>query len=221
MPTFSTIQDEADERKLVRKIKKAVAFIAPKTVELPAAITGPDSQPIDIKALGFLPIGLVTPDGYNFSREIESEDIDALGYASPVRSDVTRVPRSVSFTALETGRRHMYELIYGTDLSAVEQATNGEIVIDEPDLPVDAEWRLLIIGADGPAANQWILGKGYGAVKLNATGEEVWGREGAASRQLTLNVFTDDEVGVPVRHYLGGTGAAASTDVLGFTQAAA
>ena len=220
MPSFATIQAEADERSLVRKIQKAVAFIAPMSVELPEAITGADSLPIDLKAAGFLPVGLVTPDGYNFGREIESEDIDALGYAAPIRSDTTRVPRSVSFTVLEKGRKHMLELVYGTDLTGVTQGVNGELVIDEPDLPVDAEWRLLIVGSDGPAVNNWILGKGYGAVKLNATGEEVWGREGAVSQQLTFNVFTDDEVGVPVKHYFGGTGAKAST-VLGFTKATA
>ncbi|QAY16067.1 major tail protein [Arthrobacter phage Elesar] len=217
MPTFATIQADADERSLVRKVQKAVAFVAPMSVELPEALTGADSLPIDIKTAGFLPVGLVSPDGYNFGREVEKEDIDALGYASPIRSDVTRVPRSVSFTVLEKGRKHMLELIYGTSLTGVTQRLNGELIIDEPDLPVDAEWRLLVVGSDGPAANNWLLGRGYGAVKLSATGEEVWGREGAVSQQLTFDVFTDDEVGVPVRHYFGGTGAKAST-VLGFTK---
>lgn len=220
MPTFQTIQAEADNRNLVRKIQKAVAFLAPTSVALPESITGPDSQPVDLKALGFLPIGLVSPDGYSFEREIEKEDVDALGYASPVRSDITRVPRTVSFTALEKGKKHMLELIYGTDLTAVEQGVNGEIVVDEPDLPVGTEYRLLVIGSDGPADKNWLLGKGYGAVKLSATGGETWGQEGAVSTELTFDVFTDDELGVPVRHYFGGTGAKAHADVLGFTQAA-
>ena len=219
MPTFASIQAEADDRSLVRKIQKAVAFIAPLTVDLPAAITGADSQPIDLKALGFLPVGLVTPDGYTFGREVNSETVDALGYASPVRSDITSVPRTVSFTPLEKGRKHMLELTKGTSLSAVTQAVSGEIVIDEPDLPIDSEWRLLIIGSDGPAANNWILGKGYGLVKLASTGEETWGREGAVTSQLTFNVFTDDEIGTPVREYYAGTGAKAASTVLGFTQA--
>ena len=220
MPTFQTVQNESDNRGLVRKVQKAVAFLLPLSVPLPEAITGPDGQPIDIKTLGGLPVGLVSPDGYTFSREIEKEDVDALGYASPVRSDITRVPRTVSFTALEKGKKHMLELTYGTDLSAVEQAVSGEIVVDEPDLPVGQEYRLLVIGSDGPAANNWIVGKGYGLVKLSATGEETWGQEGAISTQLTFDVFTDDEIGVPVRHYFGGTGAKAASADLGFTQAA-
>jgi hypothetical protein len=220
-PTFATIQAEADERGLVRKVQKAIAFLAPLSVDLPEAITGADSQPIDLKALGYLPIGLVTPDGFTFSREISSESIDALGYASPVRSDITSVPRTISFTPLEKGRKHMLELTKGTSLAGVTQAVSGEIVIDEPDLPIDSEWRLLIIGSDGPATNNWILGKGYGLVKLASTGEETWGREGAVTSQLTFNVFTDDEIGTPVREYFAGTGAKAASTVLGFTQAGA
>lgn len=221
MPTISEQIAAADERGLVRKIQRAMAFIAPTTVELPESLYSTGSL-VDLKTSGFLPVGLVSPDGYSFSREIEKEDIDALGYASPVRSDVTRVPRSVTFTALEKGRKHMLELTYGTDLSAVTQdATTGEIVFDEPDLPVNAEYRLIVVGEDGPAAENWVMGKGFFRVKLSGTAEEVWGREGAVSQQFTLDVFSDDEAGVPVRHYIGGTGAVAHKDVLGFTQSAA
>lgn len=219
MPTISEQIAAADERGLVRKIQRAMAFIAPTTVELPESLYSTGSL-VDLKTSGFLPVGLVSPDGYSFSREIESEDIDALGYASPVRSDVTRVPRKVTFTALEKGRKHMLELTYGTDLSAVTQdAATGEVVFDEPDLPVNAEYRLIVVGEDGPAAENWVMGKGFFRVKLSGTAEEVWGREGAVSQQFTLDVFSDDEAGVPVRHYIGGTGAVAHKDVLGFSAA--
>lgn len=218
MPTFATIQAEADDRSLVRKVQRVAIFIARKTVELPAALTGPDSLPIDLKAAGWLPVGLVTPDGITFGREIEKEDVEALGYASPVRSDILRVPRTVSFTALEKGKKHMLELSKGMDLTNVEQALNGEIVIDEPDLPIAEEWRLLAVGDDGPATANWILGMGFGAVKLTSTGDETWGREGAISNELSFDVFTDEEIGVPVRQYIGGTAAKASTS-LGFTKA--
>ena len=219
MPTISEQIAAADERGLVRKIQRAMAFIAPTTVELPESLYSTGSL-VDLKTSGFLPVGLVSPDGYSFSREIEKEDVDALGYASPVRSDVTRVPRSVTFTALEKGRKHMLELTYGTDLSAVTQdAATGEVVFDEPDLPVNAEYRLIVVGEDGPAAENWVMGKGFFRVKLSGTAEEVWGREGAVSQQFTLDVFSDDEAGVPVRHYIGGTGAVAHKDVLGFSAA--
>lgn len=219
MPTISEQIATNDERALVRKVQRALAVLAPTSVDLPESLYEGGSI-IDLKAAGFLPVGLLTPDGISFGREVEKEDVDALGYASPVRSDVTRVPRSITFTALEKGRKHMLELTYGTDLSTVTQAVNGEVVFDEPDLPVNKEYRLLVVAEDGPADESWVMGKGYFRVKLSGTAEEVWGREGAVSQQFTLDVFSDDEAGVPVRHYLGGTGAAKHKDVLGFTAGA-
>lgn len=219
MPTFDTLRQEADSRALVRKIQKAIAFLMPTSVDLPESLFAEDGSLVDLKAAGALPVGLVTPDGYTFTREVSSEDISAMGYAGPVRSDNTAVARSVTFTALESGKRHMLELKYGQDLSGVPQKANGEIVFDEVDLPMGEEYRLLVIGSDGPASENWIVGKGYGRVKLASTGDETWGQEGAVQQEFTLNVFTDDEIGSPVRHYMGGTGAAKNKELLGFTAA--
>lgn len=217
MPTFDTLRQGNDSRSLVRKVKKAIAVLAPKSVPLPESLYTTGSL-LDLKTLGWLPVGLVTPDGYVFNRETETEDVDALGYASPVRSDVTRVPRSITFTLLETGRKHIQELKYGTDLTtATQDPVTGEVVFDEPEMPADQEYRLLVIGSDGPASENWIMGKGYGAVKLASSGSETWGGDSAVSTEMTLNVFTDDEIGTPVRHYLAGTGALAHKDVLGYT----
>ena len=218
MPTFDTIRQEADERALIRKIQKAVAFVAPNTVELPTTLFDVGGTLIDLKALGWLPVGMVTPDGYEFGRDINKEDVTALGYASAVRSDITEVARSITMTPLETGRKHMLELTLGTDLTAVTQnPTTGEIVIDEPDLPVGQEYRLLILGSDGPAAENWILGRGYGAVKLSATDSQKWGKGDPVQQPLTFDVFTDGEIGTPIKHFMGGTGAVKHKLALGFT----
>lgn len=220
MPTFAELMTDADERGLIRKVRRALGFLAPIDVELPDMLTDASSLPIDLKALGYKPIGMVSPDGWRFSRDVTKEDVDALGYASPVRSDITRVARQVVVNPLEFGRRHLTELKYGVDLSGITpDATSGEIVWEEPDLPVSAEYRLLVIADDGAAADNWILGKGLGRVKIADSSEEVWGGDGAVAGDITLDIFTDDELGTPVRHYLGGTGAKASADVLGYTSA--
>ncbi|MBT8162795.1 MULTISPECIES: hypothetical protein [Arthrobacter] len=219
MPTFDSIRQEADERALIRKIQKAVGFIAPADVDLPETLFGVGGALIDLKALGWMPIGIVTKDGYEFGRDVSKEDVEALGYASAVRSDTTAVARSIKMTPLETGRKHMQELVNGTDLSAVTQAANGEIVFDEPDLPADKEYRLLVIGSDGPAAANWILGRGYGRVKLVATDSEKWGSGDPVQQPLTFDVYTDSEIGSPVRKYMGGTAALANKTILGFAQA--
>ena len=218
MPTFDTLRQESDERALIRKIQKAVAFLAPTSVDLPESLFDVGGTLVYLKAAGFLPVGMVTPEGYSFGRDISKEDVSALGYASAVRSDITEVARSVTFTPLETGRKHMLELTYGTDLSAVTQdATTGEVVINEPDLPVGQEYRLLVLGSDGPAADNWILGRGYGSVKLASTDSQTWGTGDPVQQPLTFDVFTDTEIGTPVRHYMGGTGAVKHKTVMGFT----
>lgn len=218
MPTFDEMRVEADKRGLVRKIQKAIACLAPMTVELPESLFTVGGTLIDLKTLGFKMVGLVTPDGYKFAREVESSQIDALGYASNIREDVNKVVRSITATPLQFGQRHMAELRMGADFSAVKQdSVTGEVVLDEPDLPINGEYRLLVLGSDGPAAAQWILGRGYGVVKLTTTGEEAWGSEGAVSSELNFSVSTDEEIGTPVRHYMGGTGALASSADLGYT----
>lgn len=217
MPTFDTVRQGADERALIRKIQKAVAFIAPDTVDLPASLFSGAGMLIDLKAAGWLPVGMVTPDGYEFGRDVSKSDISAFGYAGPVRSDVESVARSITMTPLETGRKHMLELALGTDLTAVAQSpTTGEVVFDEPDLPVDKEYRMLIVGSDGPAAENWILGRGYGRVKLASTDSTTWGTSDPVSQPLTFDVFTDTETGAPVKHYMGGTGAVKHKLVTGF-----
>lgn len=218
MPTFDEIRAGADKRGLVRKVQKAVACIAPLTVEMPDSLFLPTGALIDVKTLGFKMIGLVTPDGYKFTREVESSAVDAMGYASDIREDVTKVLRAITATPLQHGQKHMSELRMGADFSGVTQDhITGEIVLDEPDLPINGEYRLLVIGVDGPAAAQWVMGRGYGIVKLTTTGEEAWGSEGAVSSELNFAVSTDEEIGTPVRHYLGGTGALAANVDLGYT----
>lgn len=219
MPTLAELQQQYDKRGMVRKIQRAVGLLAPTSVTLPTSLydTATPSTLKDFKADGWLPAGIVSPDGWTFSADITKDDIDALGYAGHVRSDITQVARTVQFTPFETLRRNMLELVYGVDLSAATQdATTGEFTFDEPDLPVDAEWRLLVIGDDGPAAENWILGKLHPRVKISDRGDEQWQKEGALQRQITLDIFTDEDAGTPVRHFFAGTGAVKYKDVLGF-----
>lgn len=220
MPTFDTLRQDADERALIRKIQKAIGFIAPTTVALPTSLFTGAGVLVDLAAAGWKPVGMVTPDGWEFGRDVSSEDISAFGYAGAVRSDVTEVARTVSMTALESGRKHMLELAYGTDLTAVTQsATTGEVIFYEPDLPVDKEYRLLVIGSDGPAAENWIIGRGYGRVKLDTTESQTWGTSDPLTQSFSFKIFTDDVIGAPVKHYMGGTGAVVHKLTTGFTEA--
>lgn len=215
--SFADMQKEADSRGLVRKIQRAVGCLAPLNVDLPEKITDENKQPIDLFTAGYIPLGIMTADGWTFGRDIEKDDIDALGYSSFVRTDITRVARTVSFTAMQTGLRILNELTLGQDLSSVTPDENDEIVFDEVDLPIGQEYRLLVIGDDGPATANWVIAKGFPNVKLAEVGEETWGKEGVVQREVTLDIFADEDLGTPVRHYMGGTAVGQYLDVLGYS----
>lgn len=220
MPTFDTLRQESDDRTLIRKIQKTIILLRVSTEALPTTLFAAGGGLIDFKAEGWLPVGMITPDGIEFGRDITEEDVMALGYSSAQRTDVTEVARSLTFTGLEHGRKHMLELSYGTDLDAVTQdQTNGEIVFDEPEMPVNKEYQALVLGADGPADNQWLLGRAYGAVKLSNTDSQKWASSDPLTTPITMKVLTDAETGVPLRHFIGGTGALKAKTTLGFTAA--
>ena len=219
MATFAETQREFDNRKLIRKIQKAFAVLAPNDTELPTAdeLFTAGGSIKDLKTDGWLPVGMVTPDGYQFGREVENSEVNALGYASAVREDVVSVARSVTFTPLETGRKHIQELKYGVDLSGVEvDPATGAFHFDEPDMPVNDEYKLLILGADGPADELFLMGRGYGSVTISEGGDEAWGSEDPVGSEITLKILPDEATGTPVRHYFGGTGVIKHVDAMGY-----
>lgn len=206
MPSFASIKTAADTTSAVHKALEALAFLAPVSVDLPAALLGVDKSPIDIVAAGFWPVGLVTPDGYTYGGDVEKSEVEALGYSVPVRSDIIRAPKTIAFTALESDRRQLAELLYGMDLSTLAATANGEIVFDEPPVPLGSEYRLLTIARDGTAASPYFRGRGYGRVKLANVPEEVWSASDPRQYPIELDVLLDDTLGTPVRHYIGGAG---------------
>lgn len=216
MPTLATLQAQAEETDLVRKVQRVLIVMAPMSVDMPEELTDAESLPIDLMAADFKPVGLITPDGFTFTPEFESEGTSAMGHAAPIRSDVMSATRKVSFTTLEKGRRHMHELVHGADYSSVQPTAGGEIIMPVPELPIGTEYRLIAVGDDGPAEANWILGWSFGRTKLSSVGPETWGQEGALQREITLDVFVDEEIGVPVKEHIGGTGALKHIEKLGF-----
>ena len=87
-------------------------------------------------------------------------------------------------------------------------------------MPQFSEFRLVAVMADGPADNEWLLGRGFPRVKLASVPEEVWSSSDPVKFDLELDVFTDTALGTPCRHYIGGTGALTHLDAIGFTKSA-
>lgn len=219
MVSVSQQQSANENKNLVFKPTRFVGFIGDADTSVPDSLFDA-GQLRDFKSDGWLPTGLVTPEGFTFSREIEREAINALGHTSPILNPITSVPRTITFTPFEAVRKHLQKIAIGTELEGITMdPQTGEVVIPEPEMPVDFRFPFLVLGEGGPADNQMIQGKGFYEVQLQTTAEEVWGQEGTNARQWTLDVFTGDESGVPVQHYFAGTAMLAHHDAHGFEPA--
>lgn len=203
----------------VRKGLNVIIFMAPASAKLPDKITDTNGQVSELPA-EYLPVGMMTTDGVTFSADVSKEEVEALGYVEPVRTDVVKAPKTIKFGVLETLRKNLQELVYGVDLSSTTAAASGEIIFDEAPMPQFSEFRLVAIMADGPADNEWLLGRGFPRVKLASVPEEVWSSSDPVKFDLELDVFTDTALGTPCRHYIGGTGALTHLDAIGFTKSA-
>src|SRR5690625_3919548 len=148
MVTVAEMQSQNEHAALVRKVLHWVGLVAPMDVDLPDELTDGSGELIAVPT-GWTSIGLVTPDGLTFGRDTEKDDIPALGHASPVRSDITGVERSVSFTSLEYGRKELLEIWFGQSLDGLEPDEGGEVVIDEVDLPMGLERGPPFLGGGG------------------------------------------------------------------------
>lgn len=220
MPTIGDIKQEANHSVLVRKVLQAVGFIAPYSADPVDSLIGSDGQLKEIPA-DYKSVGMVTKDdGFTFSFDTDSEDVEALGYSSPVRTDITGQTKTVNLKALET-KRTTLELAYGIDLSAVEPSADGEVMFDLPELVGQRFYRLLIIGADGDADDAWFLGKFYPRLSITEVGDMQWVSSDALSYDITGTAYTDTALGTPQREFIAGPAAVANADILGFGTPAA
>lgn len=219
MTTIEALKKKHNRTTNVRKGLNALAFLAPMTMAVPVSITDAGGALKEIPA-DFMPLGLITTDGITFSADAKNEEVPALGYAEAVRSDLTGAPKSVKLTVLEPVRKTIQQLVYGIDLSQTKASkTTGEITFDEAAIPALDEYRLLLVMADGPAADEWLIGRCYPRVKLSSLPDEKWAASDAIQFDLEFSAFMDETAGTSCRHYIGGSGAIRHRDAIGFEQA--
>lgn len=218
MVAFADMKAAADSPTHVRKILEAVAFLGPEDADEIEALTDASSV-LTALPTTYQPVGLVTPDGYTFGGDTNTEAVEAMGYAAPVREDISSATRTVAFTALEAFRRPLLELAYGVDLSAVTKAVSGEIMFDHPARPLQRFYRLIVIGRDGSGANEWFRGKFFPRCSITSFPEEVWSAANPVQYPITLSTYVDDVVGTGERDFIAGLGSKNSGTTLGFAAA--
>ena len=217
MTTMAELKQGAHNSALVRKILSSVAFYAPYSAEMPTSYfsTGGVLAPAPT---GFNPLGMTEKDdAFTFASDTDTEEVEAHGYSSAVRVDITKTTRTVASTFLET-RKETLELATGTDLSNVTIDANGAIEIVESETSARPYGRLVIIGADGVGEDEWFFIREYPRVQITEVSEQSWGTS-ALSYGLTWTAYPDPELGFSGRQFIGGPAAAKNLEAMGFTAA--
>jgi len=210
IPTGTTIASVTNATTVVMS---AAATAAGTGVSV--TITGAGSTLLALPPAWF-PIGICDPKGWEHTANTTKDEVDSLGYAQATRSDITRVLKTVKFTAQESFRKNLMQLFYGLDLSTVMKDANGEIGFDHPALPLSSEYRLLVIARDGAPGAEWYVGRGYYRTKVVDIPGSTWTEKGALDVGVTLDVLLDSTAGSAQHDYIAGPGAAAAATALGF-----
>lgn len=217
--TIEALKKKHNKSKNVRKALNVLAFVAPLTAAVPDTLTDAGGALKEIPA-EWTPLGIFTTDGGEITPDVSVDDVDGLGYAEPVRSDLTKATKTIKLNIFELFRKEMLSLTHGIDLSQVKaNATTGEVVFDDPLLPAIPEKRLMIIAADGPADEEWLMGWCFTRAKLVSMPTVSLKATDPIVGDLEFKAFADEAVGTACRNYYGGSAAIKHRDITGFAAA--
>lgn len=215
--TIEALKKKHNKAKNVRKALNVLAFVAPLTTAVPDALTGASGAMKELSA-DWTPLGIFTTDGGEITPDVSVDDVDGLGYAEPVRSDLTKATKTIKLNIFELFRKEMLSLTHGIDLSQVKaNATTGEVVFDDPLLPSIPEKRLLLVAADGPADDEWLMGWCFTRAKLVSMPTISLKATDPITGGLEFKAFADEAAGTACRNYYGGSAMIKHRDITGFS----
>lgn len=215
--TIEALKKKHNKAKNVRKALNVLAFVAPITTAVPDALTGA-SGAMKVLSADWTPLGIFTTDGGEITPDVSVDDVDGLGYAEPVRSDLTKATKTIKLNIFELFRKEMLSLTHGIDLSQVKaNATTGEVVFDDPLLPSIPEKRLLLVAADGPADDEWLMGWCFTRAKLISMPTISLKATDPITGDLEFKAFADETEGTACRNYYGGSAMLKHRDITGFS----
>ena len=215
--TIEALKKKHNKAKNVRKALNVLAFVAPITTAVPDALTGASGAMKELSA-DWTPLGIFTTDGGEITPDVSVDDVDGLGYAEPVRSDLTKATKTIKLNIFELFRKEMLSLTHGVDLSQVKaNATTGEVVFDDPLLPSIPEKRLLLVAADGPADDEWLMGWCFTRAKLVSMPTIGLKATDPITGDLEFKAFAAEAAGTACRNYYGGSAMLKHRDITGFS----
>lgn len=216
--TFAELKSASEDVRHVRKSLAAVIWLAPEDADPITGLTTADGLKVQSFPTTYQPVGLLTPDGPSFTREVSMSDVEAHGHFSPVRRDPESGTEEFTFTAYEILRKRVAELRDAVDLSAVTpDTTSGEVVYEVPSLPVMRYYRAILATFDGTPDKPWLEGVFYPRVQVTSFPGDQWSKSDARSAEIGFTAYDDPELHFVKRRFYGGAGFKAQSAALGWT----
>ncbi len=201
--TFAEVKGH--NRDLIRKTLEMSIFVKP-VADADTEITSVWDGTGLVVPTGYGAVGMVTKgDGASWTRDQSTSDTEAMGYAEPVRRDITSDVNGLAFTMIES-KRQTLELYHGVDLAGVTTDANGNFYFDKPSRPSVRRYRVLALGKEGDGNEAIYLARWLPNAQVTENGEQAWVEETEIQYPATLTGFTDDEFGTSFREIWGGPG---------------
>lgn len=165
----------------------------------------------------YRPLGLITPDGITFPRDVSTEPVEALGHTSPLAEDITSDVRGFSAAFMQVLDKGVIEASEGVDLSAATvDPTTGEVEIEIGDISDQVFYRAVILGFNGSVTAPVVRGKFFPSVWVVSFPEEQWNQSDATSLEIGFSCRTDKTLGYKVKNTITGKGFLRQAAALGW-----
>lgn len=217
MVAFTSLQQRNTD--LIRKALDGAVLIAPSTADLPTTLTSGASGELVALPAGYIDVGWVDKaDGITRGRNVDSDEVESLGSATPTRRDITKVDTTVQFTMQET-KRISLELYHGVVLSTgTFDATSKEVSFTESTRPATVFYRAITLWTDLTGTDAIYGASLYPRVSVTDMDDtKLTDGGGAVVWKVTLTAYVDPTAGYAVKHMYGGPGWQSRLTAMGWS----
>lgn len=202
--TFEEVKDH--NKNNVRKPLELAIFVKPwEEADTDIETVWTETDGLTVPA-GYKSVGMTTKDdGAAWSREQDTADVEAHGYAEPVRRDIISDVTGLAFTMIES-RLQAMELYHGLDLSEVSTDADGNFYFDKAARPVQRRYRVFALGKDGAGPDAIYMARWLTNAQVTENGEQAWTEGTEVQYPATFTAYHDEGVGTSIREIWGGPG---------------
>lgn len=216
MPDYAALQTKKSE--LIRKGLEGGVCLAPISAAAITATTlfAPTTGELQALPTGYKELGWLSTDGAQFSRSVDSSDLNSWGASEPTRSDVTADTTTLQVTAQETNALTL-GLFIGVDPTEIEPAANGAVEIRKAATPTASHWRVLSIAMDRGDGGEIYLARFLPRAKVTDFADQSYNNgDDGITYGVTFTGFRDATFGTSESYLFGGPGWLALLDDMGF-----